>query len=66
MKKPFVVIDSEKIRITDLQNGTSEIWDKTENRKEIYSNSDIYASLLSLKTKETPIRQITTYKHKNH
>lgn len=66
MKKPFVVINSEKIRITDLQNGTSEIWIKEENTKEIYSNADIYRELLIIKANETPLDPVTAYKHRNH
>ena len=66
MNKPVVVIDSEKVRITDLGNGNSEFWNKTDNTKEIYGNAEIYAALLAMEAKETPIYRIAAYKHKNH
>ncbi|MGC2239166.1 MAG: hypothetical protein WA584_23625 [Pyrinomonadaceae bacterium] len=66
MKKPFVIVDSEKVRVTDLHNGTSEIWNKVDDTKAVYRNTDIRATLLAMKAKEAPIHKIVAYKHKNN
>lgn len=65
MKKPFVVIDTDKVRVTDLRDGTSEIWDKEKNTIEIYKNSDIVATLLEERETKNFI-PVTAYEHKGH
>jgi hypothetical protein len=47
--EPFIVADSKSFRVTDLKDGTSEIWDKETNEKEIVTNAAILRILEELK-----------------
>lgn len=44
-EKPFILIDNSKIRITDLQNGSSEFLFKETGETIIYTNDEIRASI---------------------
>lgn len=62
MNKPYVVVENDEVKFTDLGDGTTEIFFKKENKSLIVPNVEIYRELVRMKYKETGI-PVVSYKH---
>lgn len=59
-KMKTLVIDSAKVSVTDLGDGTTEIFFKAENKRQIVSNDVIRAAIATNYSKE----RISAIRHK--